>query len=114
MSNFQYEMSNLFVALQVKKGLVSAHSLCQHLDTYTSHVDGTPEGAGNTGTKDKEGGVDKELISGTTEEQESVGGSLDRHLSQLSWQFASLMLILYLEESLLGSNVVGSVDERHF
>lgn len=74
MSNFQYEMSNLFVA--------------------TSHVDGTPEGTSNTGTKDEEGGVDKELISGTTEEQEGVGGSL--------------------EESLLSSNVVGSVDERHF
>ena len=74
-------MSNLFVALQEKTN-VSSSSLCHHPNTYTSHVDGTPEGTSDTGTKNEEGGVDKELISRTTEEQESVGGSLDQHLGQ--------------------------------
>ena len=45
-------------------------------NTYASHVDGTVEGTEKTGTENSESGVDKELISGTTKEQESVGRSL--------------------------------------
>lgn len=63
-------------------------------NTYANHVDGTIEGTENTSTENEEGGVDKELVSRTTEVQESVGRSL--------------------EESLVGDNVVGSVDKRHF
>lgn len=44
--------------------------------TYTSHADSTPKRANNTGTENEESGVNEELISRTTEEQESVGRSL--------------------------------------
>lgn len=44
--------------------------------TYTNHVHSTPKRTNNTGTENEESGVNEELISGTTEEQESVGRSL--------------------------------------
>ena len=86
------------------------------LKTYTSHVDGTPERTSNTSTKNEEGSVNKELISRATEEQKSVGRSLLIFQILLIFQKKNVFIyfILYLEKSLLSSNVVGSVDERHF
>ena len=52
-------------------------------NTYACHLDSTPGGANKTSTKDKEGSVDEELISGTTKEQELVAGSLIQQLSMV-------------------------------
>ncbi|KAG0175146.1 hypothetical protein DFQ30_000085 [Apophysomyces sp. BC1015] len=60
------------------------------MQTYASHLNGTPDGAEKSNTEDGEGGVDEQLVSGTAKPQE-----------------------LYLEESLLGEDVVGSVNEGH-
>lgn len=68
---------HLFVALvNLKKQISITDRKYFNSYTYTSHVDGTPERTSNTGTENEESGVNKELISGTTEEQESVGRSL--------------------------------------
>jgi hypothetical protein len=45
-------------------------------NSYSGHSDGTPEGSNDTSSQNEEGGVDNELVSGTTKVEKGVGWGL--------------------------------------
>jgi hypothetical protein len=45
-------------------------------NSYSGHLDGTPEGTDDTSSQNEEGGVDNELVSGTTKVEQGVGWGL--------------------------------------
>ena len=64
--------------------------------SYSGHLDGTPEGTNDTSSQNEEGGVDKQLVSGTTKVEKGVGWGLFGYQKRFSIMAARNRTLMYL------------------